>query len=719
MDNILEGSNTFGSDGLKWWIGQVADRSVWADSALLSNDVDDGRKDYLGESEVYYNRVKVRVVGYHDRLAEEDLPWAHIAATPMLSSGYGQKYHTHYLEGGESVLGFWIDGTDEQKPVITAVFYNHKHARKDQTPLLKDGSEEWIQHNKPPLEVSNSGNKDGVFLASSTPISGIFKKDNFEQHPISGRLLAAASNTYQSVNEGSQLDTLTNAALIANNLKDKTSERPTCDGSDSTFSIAGALDKFTKLLLNIEAYNEFYVDAATGLVINLEKEINTIARLISGVMTGLTRKIRSEIFSAIEKKIKQFTNSKVISELKLPFSEGIKNVSDSIYCLFENILGGLTKTITKFLKELVGKIVNAPICAAEQFIGTMMNDVVNSITNTISPILTSLTSTLGGALGTVNSLINTALGGVGILTKLMQCNDFKCPPPSSFNINIGPGQGQKTKVNNLLRATSTVSSGISSAIDNSEFLSGLFDDPNPDPDSIAAAAGGCDSNVLRCGPPIVEFFGGTPGLGGLGNAVVNEIGQIIGVDMVNRGLGYTKENPPYVTFRDSCGDGQGAAGTAVVGDDGGIDFVIMDYPGYNYNNTFGRVITPSGIISNDVVSELSNSDNQSVTGQIDNIIVNNAGFGYNDGDTIDLDGVVLKPVILGGRVVSVEVVDSGVGFTSIPNIIVNSDTGIGANLQVVLKFTNVSEVSQKLDPTKIIEVINCIDKPLSRNVIGA
>ena len=119
MDNILEGSNTFGSNGLKWWIGQVADRSVWADSALLNNDVDEGRADYGGDAEVYYNRVKVRVVGYHDRLAEEDLPWAHIAATPMLASGYGMKYHTHYLEGGESVLGFWIDGTDEQKPVIT------------------------------------------------------------------------------------------------------------------------------------------------------------------------------------------------------------------------------------------------------------------------------------------------------------------------------------------------------------------------------------------------------------------------------------------------------------------------------------------------------------------------------------------------------------------------------------------------------------------------
>ena len=214
MDNILEGSNTFGSNGLKWWIGQVADRSVWADSALLNNDVDEGRADYGGDAEVYYNRVKVRVVGYHDRLAEEDLPWAHIAATPMLASGYGMKYHTHYLEGGESVLGFWIDGTDEQKPVITAVFYNHKHARKDQTPLLKDGSDEWIQHNKPPLEVMNSGSNDGVLLASTTLVPGSYKKQNITQDKISGRLLAKTPHK-ECFNEASKPDTCSNASLIA------------------------------------------------------------------------------------------------------------------------------------------------------------------------------------------------------------------------------------------------------------------------------------------------------------------------------------------------------------------------------------------------------------------------------------------------------------------------------------------------------------------------
>ena len=709
MDNILEGSNTFGSNGLKWWIGQVADRSVWADSALLNNDVDDGRADYGGDAEVYYNRVKVRVVGYHDRLAEEDLPWAHIAATPMLASGYGMKYHTHYLEGGESVLGFWIDGTDEQKPVITAVFYNHKHARKDQTPLLKDGSDEWIQHNKPPLEVLNSGSNDGVLLASSTLLPGSYKKQNIVQDEISGRLLAKTPNK-QCLNEASKPDTCSNASLIADKLKDKKTTKPTCKGEDASFSIAGAINDFTKLLLDIEAYNEFYVDAATGLLVNLDGEINLIAKKIGSVMAGMTKKIRSEIFSAIEKQIKNFTNSKVISELKLPFSEGIKNVSDSIYCLFENILGGLTDTIGKFLKTLIGKIVNAPICAAEQFMGALLNDITKNITNTISPILTSLTSTLGGALGSVNSLIGSALQGLGILSKLIQCNDFKCPPPSRFDLNVGPSQGERKKVDKILSKTSIISDGIDNL-----GLPSIFDTPDPEPGSIAALAGECESNVLRCGPPIVEFFGGTPGVGGFGNAVVNNIGQIIGVDLISRGLGFTKENPPYVSFRDSCGDGEGAAGTVVIGDDGGIDSVIMDYPGYNYNSTFGRIITPSGIIE----SNQPDTDGTSVTGQIDRIIVNNTGFGYNNGDTIDLDGVILEPVILGGHVVSVNVLDGGTGFTTIPNIIVNSDTGIGANLQVVLKFTNINEISQKLDPDKIIQVVDCVEKPLTRNVIGA
>ena len=89
-----------------------------------------------------------------------------------------------------------------------------------------------------------------------------------------------------------------------------------------------------------------------------------------------------------------------------------------------------------------------------------------------------------------------------------------------------------------------------------------------------------------------------------------------------------------------------------------------------------------------------------------------------DNQPIEVDGAILQPIILGGHVVGVNVINGGFGFTSIPDIVVNSKTGVGASFQVILKFTNISEVTQKLDPTKIIQVIDCIDKPLTRNAVG-
>ena len=61
---------------------------------------------------------------------------------PFISSGYGRAPNVHQLEGGESVLGLWIDGEDEQKPVITNVFMKSQHAVDGETTDLKSNSTE-------------------------------------------------------------------------------------------------------------------------------------------------------------------------------------------------------------------------------------------------------------------------------------------------------------------------------------------------------------------------------------------------------------------------------------------------------------------------------------------------------------------------------------------------------------------------------------------------
>ena len=114
---------------------------------------------------------------------------------------------------------------------------------------------------------------------------------------------------------------------------------------------------------------------------------------------------------------------------------------------------------------------------------------------------------------------------------------------------------------------------------------------------------------------------------------------------------------------------------------------------------------------------------------LDNVVVDNTGFGYNDNDTATVsgggtgDGTDVAEVeldIQNGLIVGVNVTNGGFGFTGLPDITINSDTGAGAKLLPVLKFTRVDDAAQLadvLDPFNrdlpqdvVVTVISCIDK---------
>ena len=714
MAGILEGSDSF--TGINWWIGQVAPREYWAENTLLKNDKDVGTAARKGEHNVYPNRVKVRVVGYHDQIEDpDDLPFASVMGNPFIASGYGRAPNVHQLEGGESVLGIWIDGEDEQKPVITNVFMKGQHTLDDQTADLKSNS-----YARPDISASsqdiNSPLKHyttteaisfGDVVGMNLGTNSLIKDYDFElpeglYDGLTGR------NTFPlDYFPTNSLDGSTFATFRFEKMMDISFDPPTCKDDGAVGAISGALGDFAKLLISVEKYGEFYVDAATGLVVNLNSEINEIARKIGGIMTGKVNDIRDYLFSEVEEKINAFTNKLIPEEVKPQFGEGIRSVMDNIFCLFGNVIGGLKNMIGNFLKSLIGKLINAPLCAAEQLIGALLGDIMGSINNTIGPILSSLTSTLGGALGSVTSLIGKALSGIGLLYNFLGCDDLKCPLPSRFDNKLGPSQGQRDKVNNLMKGISGISSSL--GLDDAG-ESSIFKKSDGDPSVVASLVGGCDSNILRCGPPTIEIFGGS-GVGGVAAAIVAETTEIAGANILDRGLGY-QEKPPYVVFRDACGDGAGARAKAIINpDDGGIDGILIEAPGYGYLSNFDRIITTSGIL------ETETEQGESMTGQIDSVIVAETGFGYNSTDTIEAGNADLEPVILGGRVIGVKVNNKGNGFTNIPDIRINSKTGRGARLRPIMKFVSLSEVSETLDPTQIISVVDCIEKPLTRNKI--
>ena len=230
----------------------------------------------------------------------------------------------------------------------------------------------------------------------------------------------------------------------------------------------------------------------------------------------------------------------------------------------------------------------------------------------------------------------------------------------------------------------------------------------------------CNTNVLKCGPPRVDFIGGGADLIASGSPVVNVLGQIIGVAISDGGSGY--KEPPALTFVDGCDNGYGAGGYAVV-ENGVITKVVVTDGGQNYiPNT-----TETDIDGN--VKEVTPDPNANYDGSISyvtslsDIIVENAGFGYNDTDTITISGGVsgddtatggaeAELNVINGRIAGVNITNRGFGFTSLPELTINSDTGAIARLSPVLEFTKVDDAAQlaEISQDAVVTVISCIEK---------
>ena len=171
----------------------------------------------------------------------------------------------------------------------------------------------------------------------------------------------------------------------------------------------------------------------------------------------------------------------------------------------------------------------------------------------------------------------------------------------------------------------------------------------------------------------------------------------------------------------------------------GVVNVVITNPGQGYlPNT-----TETDIDGN--VKEILPDPNGNYDGEVSyvtslaDVIVQNTGFGYSDGDTVTVGGgsvgsslgvgdetdagagagAVQSPGqaevelnIQDGLIVGANVVNGGFGFTSLPDITINSDTGVLAKLTPVLKFTKIDDASQlaQISQDAVVTVISCIEK---------
>ena len=209
----------------------------------------------------------------------------------------------------------------------------------------------------------------------------------------------------------------------------------------------------------------------------------------------------------------------------------------------------------------------------------------------------------------------------------------------------------------------------------------------------------CVTGDQPCGPPKLKFFGGG-GVGASGNPVVDVNGNLIAVDLVSGGFGYT--SPPQVQVIDPCNNGSGAVLQTLI-ENGVVVQVIVRDSGQGY------LPPPQTVPQYPAILELSG------------VTVTNPGFNHNCGvDTLEVipsNGTTLSyscdPF---GKIKSVSV-DKGGRFTELPQIRMNTDTGLNATF--VPNFDIVRD-PQPVDPvlTDVVQVFDLVGLNINGYVDG-
>ena len=813
-------TNFFGRDPMQWWIGQVTDpvKGEWEDT-LEKTQADDGE-------DIYAFRCRVRIVGYHDcsdDLEDKDLPLAHILLPPNTATTGGCGETVQY-QGGEVVVGFFMDGEDGQQPVIFGTLFKQPFITDKLTTNEFNSKKQTCFTPYTPPAVAQTAGKQNQFQESPWPRSF-----------TPGELVKSIAQKQKESATNITIDNFTS-----------------CEDNEIA-KISNAIKTFTR---NMESLQDIgggaTIDPIYGGIIDMTSEIKRTSNLIHNSMTKLIRRGRSWLIQDTLDKLNLSLADKVDKFNQVPTGQATKSLSDVIFCNIEKIQEELKGYLAKSLENMIGQVLDVPICGVENFLGDMFGQINNILDSQLGSMFGQLNSLTGGNLPLPSKTFSKAIKFANILTNVLDCDSLNCPPSTSYS--------SKSGVSNAIDDSFDVFDNIldKAGLNAIQNLAETLDGAIP----AKPSAPNCNTNVLKCGPPRVDFVGSS-GQGATGSAIVNALGNVIGVAINGTGFGFTQ--PPLLSFFDSCDKGYGAGGypvmgpvsqitngtnvsvggvggvqltsnnlfvnaggeggipvttsdgkqlmadgnlvvaggiggiPVVAGGVGGIPVIVGDTPvvvngeggqglvaggfpvvvGANAIGFDGLNITVGGesdenqlyipdpngntlgvvgaVITNPGQEYLSNSTETDINGNVKelipdpnanydgessyvtslgDVVVENTGFGYGDDDTASVSGgsvssagdtlpgdatgdTIQKPgdaqvelKIQNGLVVGANVVNGGFGFSGLPDITINTDTGAGAKLKPVLKFTKVDDASQLAQTTQtaVVTVIDCIQK---------
>ena len=477
-----------------------------------------------------------------------------------------------------------------------------------------------------------------------------------------------------------------------------------------------------------------------GGAFDMVSGLDTAVSEISASMTSLT----TSMSSLLEDKLSDFVSTGLMAAKNYIFNtitnplaaiaqnnafltsafKPIGSLFGAFGCLGSTIQKALKNTIKNLLTNMISKgLINPLECAVEDFIGTITNKISGLMDGIIGPLIepiNKLFSIIGSSFGSIKDVLGKGLNIVNKLNGLLNCKDSgaKCHEVESWTLNKGSSKPDSTKKkqNFITKSIDAGTKKIDNINDKLDDAIGNIDVPRIDPITGEEMEVTCNGgNVLDCGLPRVEFFGGGgEGAAGdviLGNFIeeldksisetevvvdgetqpvgsiledVKTTGSILGVDITYPGEGYTSE--PLVSFVDNCDQGYGAYGRAMIDKDpnsptfGQLTGVLMLSEGENY---------PTGEQTDVFVNQ---------------IVVEKGGSGYKLDDKID--DFEICGIDENGSITKVCTNDKA--YRILPSLGVKSYTGSGAILTPIM--------TRERRQSEVIQVIDCITP--RNNIVG-
>lgn len=735
IDESFIKSNFLGRDGFIWWIGQVADPSVWRNEKTR---IDNG-KDAWGY------RCKVRIIGYHsfdrNELDDKDLPWAHVLTSASDGApGQGGFGKLPLLVGGESVVGFFLDGEEAQQPVVMGCFHRSPIVENIDNPnpfqpftgakgdLSKGATRVKRQEDGKLQEVPKTTKESGpVINIFSNPQFGTDSTGSLDA-PSNFSLGTKNSDTFSGSIFGQPYvpqDTLfyDDAAELAFASRFDEVRGDNGCGNNILADVTAALQSFIKFVNGLQQTALGFIDPIRNVVVNIQQSISKVARLIASLMKSVINAMRDNIFRLVGKLFKVLGIT-LPSAAQLPISEAAKNILNIIFCLFEKLFGPLIDFIESLLDGLIGQTSSIPRCAAEETVAALISKLADMIDGALATLLSGL-DWLAGGISSIAGEITNAVNILQQLLSFLDCDSLACKSVSTWDpfggINLPSTDNWANTLNNI-----DILGGLGDDIDEAiGFLSmyGSGDTPFEECRETAVNPTNQDDcpslpigiKYYTCIPPEVIING--DGIDASAIPVVSSTnGSLISIKVLNPGKGYTQ--PPTVTIIDNSNYGKGAVAKATITDTGSIESIYLVEPGEGYCVTnLSEAINSIGIGTTTGTSTGIGNTSVGIStvavGIITSIVIQGPGIGYTSGDTITAGSCVYAPILTSnGSIIGVQSPTScKQEFNTYPTITINTKTGQGAILYPVVEYvpryiTNNPALSAGI--STFINVVDCV-----------